>query len=83
MKVLTAITLLAAAACVGEKPAPADTTQVEPTRGVSHVIARKAEPDSLFDNDGNFCVVKQKPHWETVSIGDAKADSFCQWQKPE
>lgn len=79
MKILTLTLAVMLSACFTKGGAVADTTHSTP--GVSHRVTAKAEPDTLFDDKGNFCVVRSKPHFDATNIDDLKADTFCLWQK--
>lgn len=84
MRTILAIAILLTA-CMGKKENVSDTTAGD--TGISpdsmaraHKIAYKASTDTIYDEQGGWCLVQSKVHFIEVNVGDIKADSFCKWQ---
>jgi len=79
MKIMLLALAVVALACAGDKSSSSDTTAVVPVSPSDYaVVERKTPPDSLFDSQGNFCIVEGSiKDYEAVQLGGPYE---CKWR---
>lgn len=85
MRIVTlAALVLVTVACGGSKPQPSipgDSGAGADTTDAPHTVTAKTEPDTVFDERGNICIVTARPKFMQVQVGDVHpAGTFCRWR---